>query len=358
MDSHTIAPAGGICMNIHDLTKWTQCLLQNSGEIIRSDTLEELCSPQIITSFTENKILSLNNNIQMEAYGLGFFIITYKGKKIIFHPGNIDGFSSLIAFLPEEDLGVSVITNKDQTFAPFFIALAIIEKQLGMKELNGLEIYIDLRKKIKKGILEGLENAHYNRQEDSLPTHPLWDYTGIYSHPGYGDCEVSLTGNALKAAYNEMLLPLEHWHYGVFSATSDSSVVHCNGIKFNFQSGFKGEIDNLDVLFVPEDGPIHFKKQANKKYVDTAYLDRFVGEYIYNYVLSISVKRKGSRLIGKTTGMPTYQLTPVRNATFSIDSQAQEYKGYTLQFLGSENGDIHCAQLIGPGGSVFSAYKK
>ncbi|MCH9616879.1 MAG: D-aminopeptidase [Chlamydiia bacterium] len=357
MDPYTIAPAGGLCMNIHDLSRWTQCLLQNRDEIIASHTLEELYSPQIITSFTENKLLNLNNNIQMEAYGLGFFIITYKGKKIIFHPGNIDGFSSLIAFLPEEDLGVSVITNKDQTFSPFFIALAIIEKHLGIEELNGLEIYMDLRKKMKKGIIEGLENAHNNRQEDSIPTHPLGDYTGIYAHPGYGGCEVSLTGTSLKAMYNEMLLPLEHWHYGVFSATSESPIVHCHGVKFNFHSNFDGEVDKLDIIFVAEDGAISFKKQANVKYVDTEYLDRFTGEYSY-YGVGISVKREGTHLVAKTAGMPPFHLVSEKNSTFSVDSDTQEYDAYTIHFLDNEDGDIHCVQLIRPGGSVFSAYKK
>lgn len=357
MDPYTIAPAGGMCMNIEDLNKWTRCLLQNSGELIHPHTLEELYSPQIITSFTENKMLSLNNNIQMEAYGLGFFIINYKGKKIIFHPGNIDGFSSLVAFLPEEDLGVSVITNKDQTFSPFFIALGIIEKHLGMEELNGLEIYLDLRKKMKKGILEGKENDRRNRQEESIPTHPLDEYTGVYAHSGYGECEVSLTGKSLKATYNEMLFPLEHWHYGVFSATSESPIVHCHGVKFNFNSNFDGEIDQLAVLFVPEDGPIHFKKQANKKYVDTKYLERFVGEYSY-YGVGISIKREGSQLVAKTAGMPAFRLAPEKNASFSVESDTQEYAAYTILFLDNEEGDIHCVQLIRPGGSVFSAYKK
>ena len=357
LDAYTIAPAGGMCMNINDLTKWNQCLLQNGESLVCSRTFEELCTPQIVTDFADNQMLNLSKLIQMEAYGLGFFIITYKGKKIIFHLGNIDGFSSIVAFLPEEDLGVSIITNKDQTFAPLFLALAVIEKQLGMEELDGLNIYLNLRKQRRKSHLAGIENTHRNRKEDSLPTHLLPEFTGVYYHPGYGTCEVSLTGKDLKAIYNEMLFPLEHWHYGVFSATSDTPIVHCHGVKFNFSSNFNGDIDKVAVLFTPDDGPIYFEKQTNERFKDAEYLEKFVGEYSY-YGVSICVSTEDSHLVAISPGMPPFHLIPEKNLTFSVENESGEYDAYVIQFLENDDNEVHCVQLIRPGGSVFSAYRK
>ena len=44
-------------------------------------------------------------------YGLGFFITTYRGHKLVWHSGSLDGYSLLFSFLPREKLGVLVLTN-------------------------------------------------------------------------------------------------------------------------------------------------------------------------------------------------------------------------------------------------------
>ena len=44
-------------------------------------------------------------------YGLGWFLYDYRGRKIVDHGGNIDGMSALVAFIPEEKLGLVILTN-------------------------------------------------------------------------------------------------------------------------------------------------------------------------------------------------------------------------------------------------------
>ncbi len=48
------------------------------------------------------------------AYGLGWFLQDYKGKLVVTHTGGYDGMLSRTAFMPEDNLGVVILTNNDQ----------------------------------------------------------------------------------------------------------------------------------------------------------------------------------------------------------------------------------------------------
>jgi hypothetical protein len=45
------------------------------------------------------------------AYGLGWFLQEWNGMKVVQHGGNIDGFNSLVAMIPEKKLGFVMLTN-------------------------------------------------------------------------------------------------------------------------------------------------------------------------------------------------------------------------------------------------------
>jgi hypothetical protein len=48
-------------------------------------------------------------------YGMGWLIETFRdGRTLIWHSGGIDGFATLVGFLPEERIGFAVVTNEDQ----------------------------------------------------------------------------------------------------------------------------------------------------------------------------------------------------------------------------------------------------
>ena len=45
------------------------------------------------------------------SYGLGWFLQDWKGNKVVQHGGNIDGFNSMVAMIPEKKLGFVLLTN-------------------------------------------------------------------------------------------------------------------------------------------------------------------------------------------------------------------------------------------------------
>lgn len=99
-----IAPAGAINSNANDMAKWLKFLLNKGAvgdrRIISEKGFTEWTSPQQKIS-PDGKF----------SYGMGWFLQEINGRKVIQHGGNIDGFNSMVAFLPEQNLGFVMLTN-------------------------------------------------------------------------------------------------------------------------------------------------------------------------------------------------------------------------------------------------------
>jgi CubicO group peptidase (beta-lactamase class C family) len=101
-DVDGIAPAGSINSTARDMTNWLRFIL-NKGEVggkrlVSEKSFDEWLKPQM-------KIAG------KAAYGLGWFLQDWNGLKVVQHGGNIDGFNSMVAMIPEKRLGFVMLTN-------------------------------------------------------------------------------------------------------------------------------------------------------------------------------------------------------------------------------------------------------
>jgi len=99
-----IAPAGSINSSADDIATWIRFIL-GGGELdgkrlVSKKGFEEWVKPQM--KITPNGKVS---------YGFGWFLQEWKGKKVVQHGGNIDGFNSMVAMIPEENIGFVMLTN-------------------------------------------------------------------------------------------------------------------------------------------------------------------------------------------------------------------------------------------------------
>ncbi len=97
-----IAPAGAINSSAKDMAQWLRFIL-NRGEV----NGKRLISEQGYDEWTKPQIKVAGKL----SYGLGWFIQDWNGSKVIQHGGNIDGFNSMVALVPEEKLGFVMLTN-------------------------------------------------------------------------------------------------------------------------------------------------------------------------------------------------------------------------------------------------------
>jgi CubicO group peptidase (beta-lactamase class C family) len=99
-----IAPAGAVHASALDMarlvmTQLGQGVTPEGQRIVSAENLAQTWQPQVKVT----KELS---------YGMGWFIENYQGVKIIWHDGDVLGFKALIAFIPEADIGLVVLTNR------------------------------------------------------------------------------------------------------------------------------------------------------------------------------------------------------------------------------------------------------
>lgn len=99
-----IAPAGSINSSSDDMAKWLKFILSggeaNGKRLVSKEGFAEWIKPQMKIS-PDGKV----------SYGFGWFVQEWKGKKVVQHGGNIDGFNSMVATIPEENIGFVMLTN-------------------------------------------------------------------------------------------------------------------------------------------------------------------------------------------------------------------------------------------------------
>lgn len=324
-----IGPAGSINSSINDMLKWVRLHL-NKGKIGDSQLISEEGHKEMYTPamFLKEPILSLQPDGQSDMnYGLGWFLETYRGHRLVHHGGSIDGFYSLVVFLPNDNLGAVVLTNLSGT--PFlyismgYILDMMLDLDQGWEKIND-ERYEKMKKDREKREKEK-EKKEEDRVQGTSPSHPLKDYTGEYENPAYGKITIQQEEDSLKGKFHSFEFDLEHWHYDVFKPSEQVGMI-------SFQTNLKGDIDRLSVPLEPAVAPIVFTKKVPEEMKDPEFLSQFVGEYeVSEMVITISLK--GNSLYASIPGQPTIELIPYKETEFSLKG----LQGYSVEFVMEKN---------------------
>ncbi len=101
-DIDQVAPAGSINSSARDMAEWVRFVL-NGGtaggkRLVSEKGFAEWLKPQMKIAGTMD-------------YGFGWFLQQWNGLKVVQHGGNIDGFNSLVAMIPEKKIGFVLLTN-------------------------------------------------------------------------------------------------------------------------------------------------------------------------------------------------------------------------------------------------------
>jgi len=122
-----LGPSGGLYTSANDLARYALLHLGAPGvtPLVRPETLAELHRPQTPTGGTiPSSILGDSH------YALGWDVEQYNGMKIVHHGGFLPGAMAHVLLVPEEQLGVVVLTNSDAFPTAFFklgVSLQIVD---------------------------------------------------------------------------------------------------------------------------------------------------------------------------------------------------------------------------------------
>jgi len=220
------APSGSINANIQDVAKWIRLQLAEGlyeGErFLSAAVVEEMHAPQIPI---RRDVYPLGpGSGHFWAYGLGWFLTDYGARKVVLHGG---GDHSFIAMMPEEKLGVAVLTNLRgdagsrannlRVALPFWI----FDTYLGAPQRDWSADFLAKAQADRIRLQESVERQEAQQERGTRLSLPLERYVGAYSHAGLGEVRVAHDGDRLVLQF-----PgggggdLEHWgQYGFFMLT-------------------------------------------------------------------------------------------------------------------------------------------
>ncbi|MEL1245672.1 serine hydrolase [Flavobacterium sp. DGU11] len=360
-DIAAMAPAGSINSSANDMANWLITWI-NKGKFKGKEILPEnyvteaMSSHAVIAGALPSE--ELPNNY-FSNYGYGWMLMSYKGFYRVEHGGNIDGFSASVAFFPSSKIGIVVLTNQNGSRIPSLVRNTIADRMLGVDKTDWNAM---LAKELKEG-KEAEEKAKKEpaKKEETAnhtPSHPLDDYTGLFTNPGYGTFEIVKKNDSLFAVFKQTRFYLKHKHYDIFSPydakdkvidTSEDS----DGMFMNFTTNDAGEISGVKLKVESSlDHPIEFKRTPKEVAVEADVLNKYIGDYeISGMTVKVSVKE--NKLYLFVPGQPEYELTPTSETMYVITT----LDGYKAEFIPGDNGKIKELTLHQPNGK-FTAVKK
>lgn len=117
---------GDLMSTINDLLLWNIALTQ--GKIINNDLLSKLWTP---SKLNNGNTLEISSGSGVN-YGLGWFIKSLNGDKVVWTPGSGFGFSTSLQYIPKYKLTIVVFCNREQLLMAdevgFSIANAILNE--------------------------------------------------------------------------------------------------------------------------------------------------------------------------------------------------------------------------------------
>jgi len=251
-----MGPAGSINSNLTDMVKWLKFHLNkgkvNGKQLISENSIIQMHSPQIPCKLWPWKF----DEVQFPSYGLGWFIDSYRGKKQVNHGGNIDGFSSYISFLPEENIGIVLLSNLNEVFFILPIIYSIYDRLLGYENTDWNKRMKDELSKMMNSMQNANEAAENPQKEGTKLSHPIEDYTGSFENPGYGIIKIEREGENLKLIYNDIEYILKHKCYDVFII----KVLERLTLTVTFNCDSSGNINCVSIPFEQSVKEITFKR--------------------------------------------------------------------------------------------------
>lgn len=227
---NNLAPAASIISNVNDLSHWLLFQLDsgryNGKQIVPWDVIQKTRDVNIITGSRKSPVYPTH----LKGYGLGLNVADYNGRQVYWHTGGAGGMVSNVCFIPEERLGIAILTNNDNQSFFELLRYQIMDAYLGVPYVNrSLQQIAAFKKEMHR---QTNEIASWKeRVKGTKPGLPLKAYTGTYTNALNGIITISQAGQGLKIDFatkpdlnasltyldnGEWLMQYNNIEYGIF----------------------------------------------------------------------------------------------------------------------------------------------
>jgi CubicO group peptidase (beta-lactamase class C family) len=226
-DLDNAAPAGAINSSVAEMSKWIQLQLNHGKFPGRDDRLfSERQSREMWTAQTLTPIGSGDSPLavlrpKFSAYALGWGVRDYQGRRLVSHSGGVSGFVTRVMLVPEENLGIVILTNAEQGGAFESILFHVLDSYFGLPPSEWTTAFKAAADQQEQEAKKVMAESGKGRATNSKPSLPLEKYAGIYNDAWYGPVTVRHSNGALVFSMDhtpKAVADLQHWQYDTFKA--------------------------------------------------------------------------------------------------------------------------------------------
>ncbi|HEX6193691.1 MAG TPA: serine hydrolase [Chitinophagaceae bacterium] len=228
-----LGPATSMVSNVKDISRWLLFQLDSGRwqgkQVLPWAVLQKTRDANILTGSRKSGAFPTH----FRAYGLGEYMTDYNGRQVYWHTGGAFGHVTNVCFVPEENLGITIMTNNDNQ--SFFEALRyqVLDAYLGVPYTDRSRYQWRFFEQGKKQTDTTLAGLKARVEKKSNPPVPLDQYTGDYFNSVYGKISISKSGNTLVCRFqhhpnltgvmeymdnNEFRLTYSNIAYGIYPA--------------------------------------------------------------------------------------------------------------------------------------------
>jgi CubicO group peptidase (beta-lactamase class C family) len=256
-DLDNVGPAGSINSCAADMAKWVQVQLDHGkfadrdGYLFTAQRSKEMWTEQTILPVGDPPPALAGLKTNFADYALGWSLHDYHGRKLVGHTGGVAGFVSRVMLVPDENLGVVVLTNAEEDGAFDSILYHVLDYYFHVPPTDWVAAYKSVSDQEEKDAAEIMKKAEGARAGNSKPSLPLEKYAGTYNDAWYGSITIKQENGGLVITFDHtpsMIGDLQHWQYDTFKAHWRDRKIEDAFITFSLNAD--GSIDSAKMAAV------------------------------------------------------------------------------------------------------------
>jgi CubicO group peptidase (beta-lactamase class C family) len=256
-------PAASLVSCTNDLAHWLRFQLDsgkyNGQRILPWATLRRTREGNTLVGSSKSPIFPMH----FRTYGLGVLSADYNARQIYWHTGGANGFVTNVCFVPEEGLGIAVLTNQDNQ--SFFEALRyqLLDAYLGVPYVDRSRQLYGFAKPGNAETAKGVADLAGRVAKKNKPARSLKDYAGTYQHPVYGTITVEPKGKQLLVRFSHhptLTTTLDYMEGDIFRSMFNHAAYGIFPAPFTVENG---QVKTLEIRVNDglEQDPYVFSKQ-------------------------------------------------------------------------------------------------
>jgi CubicO group peptidase (beta-lactamase class C family) len=219
-DYDNIGGAGAAFSSAREMAQWVRLQLGGGSyagkRLLAAATLKEMHTPQTVMR-SDSVAERLFPDTHFRAYGLGWFLQDYRGRKLVHHSGSINYTRTQVGMIPAEGIGVVVIANLSSSNLQLALMYRVLDAFAGAPPRDWSGEYLALSRRARERSAEQERATDSARVPGTRPSLAPEYRSGASDLAG--EMRVAHENGRLVLRYSpDYVAELEHWHHDTFRA--------------------------------------------------------------------------------------------------------------------------------------------